>query len=91
MISRDRSRLTANSLQRLPQLNADNSVLLQVLSMGNLGQSDFCNSLTASNDALIVAELKPPSSPTLTMRLKLCEQSIRTLIATIGRSAETVD
>ena len=88
MLSRDRSTRAADCLRRLPQLNTGSCVLLQVVDMDKLGQSDFCNSLTASNDALIVAELKPPPSVPLTVRLKSCEQSIRAVTMAMGGRTE---
>jgi hypothetical protein len=88
MLSRDRSARAADTLRRLPQLNTGNLVLLQVVDMDKLGQSDFCNSLTASNDALIVTELKPPPSVPLAVRLNSCEQSMRALAVAMGGRAE---
>ena len=88
MLSRDRSTRAADCLRRLLQLNAGSCVLLQVVAMDKLGQSDFCNSLTASNDALIVSELKPPPPVPLAERLKSCEQSMRALAVAMGGKAE---
>lgn len=87
MLSRDRSARAAECLRQLPQLNADDCVLLQAVDMDKLGQPDFCNSLTASNDALIVTELKPPPCVPLAVRLKSCEQSMRALATALGGAA----
>jgi hypothetical protein len=88
MLSRDRSARAAECLRHLPQLNSGSSVLLQVVDMDILGMSDFCSSLTACNDALIVAELKPSPSLPLAARLKSCEQSMLALAAAMGGRAE---
>ena len=88
MLSRERSALTANDLQQLPHLNTDRCVLLQVLGMDKIGQSDFCNCLTLSNDALIVSELNPPPALPRAARLSMSEQALQSLIASMAKQPD---
>ena len=88
MLSRDSSVRAADALWQLPQLNTDRCVLLQVLGMDKIGLSEFCNSLTLSNDALIVSELNPPPAMPRAARLSMSEHSLNSLVASM---AEQVD
>jgi hypothetical protein len=88
MLSRERSALAAASLRQLPHLNADRRVLLQVLGMDMIGQSDFCNGLTLSNDALIVSELNPPPALPRAARLSMSEQALQLLAASTAKQPD---
>jgi hypothetical protein len=79
MISRDRSVQAADALRLLPHHNSDDRVLLQVLGMETLGSSDFCDSLTAANDALIISELKPAPDLPHAARVSMCRQAMTSL------------
>jgi hypothetical protein len=81
MLSSARSCQAADNLRQLPPLNTDARVLLQILGMDKLAQSEFCNSLTSSNDALIISELKPAAELAPAARASLCEQALRSFAA----------
>ena len=90
MISRERSLRAADALRQLPQLNADTCVLLQVLGMDKIGPSEFCNSLTLSNDALIVSELNAPPAVHRAARLSMSEQAMHALVASVAKQTDAV-
>jgi hypothetical protein len=88
MLSSARSSQAADHLRHLPPLNTDTRVLLQVLGMDQLAQAEFCNSLTSSNDALIISELKPAPDLPPAVRVSMCEQALRLLAADMVQPAD---
>lgn len=88
MLSSVRSCQAADNLRHLPPLNTDTRVLLQILGMDHLAQSEFCNSLTSSNDALIISELKRAPDPPPAVRVSMCEHALRLLAADMVQQAE---
>ena len=81
MLSSARSRQAADNLRQLPPLNTGTRVMLQILGMDKLAQSEFCNSLTSSNDALIISELKPAPCLAPEVRASMCEEALRSFAA----------
>lgn len=82
MLSSARSRQAADNLRQLPPLNTGTrAVLLQILGMDKLAQSEFCNSLTSSNDALIISELKPAPCLAREARASMCEEALQSFAA----------
>ena len=88
MLSRHRSSQAADALRLLPALNTDCCVLLQVLGMEHIGRSEFCNSLTLSNDALIVSELNAPPALTHAARVSMSEQAMQSLMMCTSKQSE---